>query len=499
MCEYRLRRILSFLSLSIRALVGFALLAAFSATALADSAIHGSAQNLSRGRPAVGDEVMLIRINVHNGILHDRVLDPATDEETEARTKTDAQGAFTFHTRYPDKSYLVRTIHQGVAYDQPASSGDSVSIQVFDSAPRAPAISGSIEILRVGTRAAGNEKFLHVSDMYEIRNDSNPPLTQAGAHTFDVFLPADARIDSVLAAAPSAAESSGRSAGQNGGQGQSQGRNQERIGVIVSAAPVPGESGHYTVNFPLRPGATKFAFNYDLPYHGHAAFRSRHEYALQQMAIMFPPAMKFVSPSSAFQKLATGNNEYQVEAAVRLGPGDGPEFEISGNGPLPSLQTKAQTQPQSAVPANSNPTAPPAQAAPVNSAPKPDRGPARWPWLAVTSAILLSCAFLVLKVSKALRARNALPGPAREIAPRVHGQTEVSAGLLESLKEEMFQLESDRIRGSISSGEYASARQALDEIFKRAVARESRDEKAPAIASSTPSPGVVPQPASQAR
>jgi len=54
-----------------------------------------------------------------------------------------------------------------------------------------------------------------------------------------MYLPPNAKIDSVLAAA----------------------RGRERD---ISAALVPGEPGHYAVNFPLRPGATKFAFNYDL-------------------------------------------------------------------------------------------------------------------------------------------------------------------------------------------------------------------------------------------
>src|SRR5690349_3281166 len=108
-------------------------------------------------------------------------------------------------------------------------------------------IHGSIEIIRVGTK--GN--LLHVSDMVEVINDSRPPLTQAGDRTFEAYLPAQARIDSVLAAGP------------------------DKVSVLISAAPIAGEPGHFKVNFPLRPGATKFAFNYDLPYQGHAAFRTR--------------------------------------------------------------------------------------------------------------------------------------------------------------------------------------------------------------------------------
>jgi hypothetical protein len=134
-----------------------------------------------------------------------------------------------------------------------------------------------------------------------------------------VYLPAHAKISSVLAA------SSGN------------------LGVMISATAAGGEPGHYAVSFPLRPGATKFAFNYDLPYEGHASFPTRHQYPMQQFAIMIPPTMKFSSRSSAFETLATGNSRYQVRAINGLKAGEGPAFDLSGNGTLPSLQAQTRT------------------------------------------------------------------------------------------------------------------------------------------------------------
>ncbi len=212
-------------------------------------------------------------------------------------------------------------IHEGVNYDQRASAGDAVSIAVFDAVSKVPGVTGSIEIVRIGT--AGDH--LHVSDMIEISNDSSPPLTQAGERTFEVYLPARAKIDSVLAA----------------GQGT--------IVALISATPVAGKRGHYAVNFPLQPGATKFAFNYDLPYAGHETFRPRSIYPLQQLAVMIPPTMKFASLSRAFQVLRTGNDRYQVEAANLVSAGEGPGFEISGVGPLPELGAQAQSPPKPQV------------------------------------------------------------------------------------------------------------------------------------------------------
>src|SRR5262249_49408599 len=157
---------------------------------------------------------------------------------------------------------------------------------------------------------------LHISDMHELRNESSPPRTQFGGATFDVYLPQDARLQSVLAASP--------------GNGF----------VTISASHVLKESGHYGVTFPLRPGATKFAFNYELPYDGHALFEPRRGYPLQQLAVMLPPAMKFSSASRAFAPLPVTNPNYQVIAANFLGPGQGPAFLVSGFGELPLLESK---------------------------------------------------------------------------------------------------------------------------------------------------------------
>jgi hypothetical protein len=361
-----------------RLLSVLALLACCSTAALGAKNISGSVHNRSRGEPAVGDEVILLR------------LDRGMQEE--ARAKTDAHGAFAFSVQYPDKPYLVRVVHQGVSYDQRASAGDALSIQIFDAARRVRGVTGSIEILRTGTIG----KLLHVSDMVEIRNESSPPLTQAGERTFEVYLPARARISSVLAAGPG------------------------EIGGMISAAPVPGEPGHYALSFPLRPGATKLAFNYDLPYDGHAEFQTRQAYPLQQFAVMIPPTMKFSSHSPAFKTLAVGDSRYQVRAANQLKAGEGPEFEVSGTGALPPLRDQAKSQELSYPPAPPNPTvsAPGRAASPslasTDSRSKPAQPPSQSLVLdGVTFVLLAACALLVWSARKA---RNF--SAAQIVAPR---------------------------------------------------------------------------------
>jgi hypothetical protein len=351
-----------------RLLFVLTLLACFSPTAMGASSITGSVRDQTHGKPAVGDEVILVRLD--------------KEMQEEARVKTDAQGAFTLLLQYPDKSYLVRVVHQGVRYDRPASAGDALSIQVFDAARHVQGVTGSIEILRTGTR--GN--VLHVSDMYEIKNESSPPLTQVGERTFEAYLPAKAKMTSILAAGPGS------------------------IGEMISASHVPGEPGHYTVNFPLLPGATKFAFNYDLPYDGHATFQTRHAYALQQLAVMIPPTMKFLSRSPAFQILATGNSRYQVQAANQLTAGEGPEFGISGTGALSPLrdEAKPQARPHSSAAPDSTLSVPSRAALPslasVDPGLKQAPPPSQSLVLGGVTALLLG--FCVLLVWRARKARD---------------------------------------------------------------------------------------------
>jgi hypothetical protein len=408
--------------------------------ALATNTVTGVIHNQTHGRFAAEAEVILFRLDQTG---------PNQSMREESRTKTDAQGAFTLDVRSPDELHLVRVAYQDVNYDKQVSATDAVSIDVFDAVSKVQDITGSIEIIRIGT--AGNH--LHVSDMVEIRNDSSPPRTQAGERTFEAYLPAHANIDSVLAAGPGT------------------------IAVLIEATPVPGEPGHYVVNFPLRPGATRFAFNYDLPYDGSAAFLPKNVYPLQQLAVMIPPTMKFTSRSAAFRVLRTGNDRYQVEVANALKAKEGPRFEISGIGALPALRAQSQSPPNPPVAA---------QPVPAFSTPSVSRAPtqgangletlaasgffarsSRWQWwaLGVNAVMLGICGFLLRRMQRA--SGNPVTMAVQQTKQRV----EMAASLVEILKAELRQLEIDRSLGTVTVEDYASARRALEGTVKRALAR----------------------------
>jgi hypothetical protein len=329
--------------------------------------ITGTVLNQSRGGPAAGDEVILVGLDRWS--------------QQEARARTDAKGAFTLAVPFPDKRYVVRVFHQGVSYDHQASVGDALSIRVFDVAFGVRNVIGNIEILRAGTEA----NQLHVSDMYEISNDSNPPRTEVGTRTFEAYLPANAKIDSVLAAGPG------------------------NVGMMISAAPVPDEPGHWAVNFPLKPGATKFAFNYDLPYDGHADFHLRHAYPFEQVAVMIPPTMRFSSSSPSFEILAVDSSRYQVRAANHLEVGEGAWFELSGSGDLPPLGNEAKSEARlrpsrrsDSTPSAQSPIAEPSLGW-IGSRSEPTQPPSQSLALGVvTCGLLVVCAVLIWRACKGL-------------------------------------------------------------------------------------------------
>jgi hypothetical protein len=106
----------TFLTFSLRR---FALAAAMAATlsgfALAES-ITGTVINKTTNKPAVGDDVVLIRLQ--QGM------------QEASRTKTDAKGRFTLDV--PDKGiHLVRVTHDKANYFRPAPEGtQSVEVEV---------------------------------------------------------------------------------------------------------------------------------------------------------------------------------------------------------------------------------------------------------------------------------------------------------------------------------------------------------------------------------
>src|SRR5258708_3161323 len=107
--------------MNISSLLCSGLLACSALSAFAADTITGRAHNRTTGKPAAGDEVVLLRLE--NGM------------EEEARSKTDSQGGFVLPVTGGAR-YLVRVLHRGVNYDKSVDGKGPLDIEVFDAVAR---------------------------------------------------------------------------------------------------------------------------------------------------------------------------------------------------------------------------------------------------------------------------------------------------------------------------------------------------------------------------
>ncbi|HEY6352434.1 MAG TPA: hypothetical protein VI636_23805 [Candidatus Angelobacter sp.] len=383
--------------------------------AVAADTITGTVHNQTTSQPAVGDQVVLLRLG--EGM------------QEEGRTKTDAQGRFTLNVTSPNDQHLIQVSHQGVSYDQSVTGTAEVEITVYDTAPSIPGMRGPIGIAQVES----DGKLLKITEMYDIRNNSEPPVTQSRTDNFAIALPADAELDF---------------AEVRRGQG---------IWTKVKPDPVKGKSGKFRLNYPIRPGDTLFKFIYHLPYEGPTTLHLRVPYPIEKFAVMHPPTMVFkASRAGAFISPDQLADNLKVEAAVTVPTvGDVPAFQISGVGISPPHGTEVLTGPRAvAAPAAAAAAHPPAPAA-AGAALEQSR---KELWFMLTGMVVI----LALAVFAVWRIRKPM---ASAVAPK---------SLLDTLKDELFQLENDRLRGAVSAEEYAANKQALNRSIRRLLEKQPR-------------------------
>jgi hypothetical protein len=297
----------------------------FALSACAADAVNGTVRNRTTGKPAAGDEIILLRLQ--NGM------------EEEARSRADATGAFSLPLLSADTPHIVRVIHQRVNYDQTVSGKGPLEIAVFDAVPHIRGLQGTLGIAQVES----DGQTLKVTEMYSIANDSVPPVTQAGPRNFEISIAPKATLDSLLV--------------KKGG------------GVWVNLAPVAitGQQGRYTVDFPIRPGDTLFKFVYHLPYSDPTRLQVKLPYPIRNFAVMHPPSMSF-KPSSVAAFASPGIAQgLRVEQAVGKPVRDVAAFEVSGIGLVAATQASTAAISSPAAVGSLKPGTPAAVSLPVVS------------------------------------------------------------------------------------------------------------------------------------
>ena len=396
-------------------------------SASAADTVTGTVRNQTTGKPAEGDDVILLRLG--EGM------------QEEAHAKTDAQGAFTLSISSPKDSHIVRVMHQGVTYDENVLGAAPVQMQVFDSVPKIPGVAGSMGIVQIQSKG----EDLNVMEMYAIRNESTPPITQGQQRGYEVSLPENAVLDFAQAKTPK--------------------------GIWVNIQPVArkGKKGLYDINFPLRPGETLFKIAYHLPYKGPTTFHVRLAYPIQRLAVTLPTSMSFraLRPGT-FRPPATVNG-LQLEAAVAEPlTGAVPAFEVSGHGVVAAPPPPA---PSASAPHVSTPP-PQARSSAAAAAAQPETAhdiSAGNPWLILGGTVVLLAGgiYVAWQFSRKrfFAAAAAGSGASQPLS------------VIDMLKDELFQLESDRLRGAISAEEYESTKKALNQTLERALTRTAENQK----------------------
>jgi len=278
---------------------------------------------------------------------------------------------------------------------------------------------------------------LKVTEMYAIDNHSAPPVTQAGPRNFEVSLPQNADLDSFIV----------RRAGG--------------LWVKVSPAPVSGQKGRYALDFPLRPGETLFKFSYHLPYDGQATLHLKLAYPILNFAVVHPPSLSFKAlRPEAFNSPGEVQGMRLEQAVKKPVVGEAPAFRVSGMG---TAAAAAARGPLSSVPSVPTPAAPASSRAGAPASTPTSPGAFTNPIWIILPGIAAFLAALMLGLWR--RKRNVV---SREAA----ASEAVRGGLLDALKQELFKLETENLRGSISAEEYASTKQALAANIQRIVARD---------------------------
>ena len=298
--------------------------------------LTGKITNGTTNKPSAGDEVILIKL--------------AAGMEEVGHAKTDAAGKFSFTFADADSPHLVRAIHQGVTYHQPAPPGtNSVDVTVYDVSTKVSGVHAVADLMYL----QASQGKLGVTRIFAVDNTSKPPMTQMNDANFEFYLPEGAEIDDA--------------------QAQTQG------GQPLKIDPTPqAEKGRYAFAFPLRPGQTQLQVSYHLTYCGKATVDPRLIYPLQHFVAIMPRTIGFTPAQAGVYEDRQPPDQPDAIAEVANNPKPGQKlaFEISGEGMMQSQDEQASGQtsaPATASNSNTNDTRPGGGLGPPIEAPDPAR------------------------------------------------------------------------------------------------------------------------------
>ena len=385
--------------------------------------ITGTVTNATTNKPSSGDEVTLLTL--------------ANGMEESGTTKTDSQGHYTLNVADASAQHLVRVARQSVHYFKAAPPGTTtVDITVYDAGTQVEGLVTDARVFHL--QASGGN--MDVQELYILNNQSQPPRTKIGNQTFAITLPDSAQIGDASLTGPG--------------------------GMPLTVAAVPsGAKDRYAYDFPIKPGETRFEVNYKVPYNGSHEFSLKPESSLSELGVLLPKSMKFNGTSPAFSQ-DRDEEGLAVFFAKNVPANQEVKFSVSGEGLIAN-----------AAQGGGNPGQPVGEtsSAPIPTSSGGTRGAL---WFIVGALVILIGGGAFVMWRKSAAARVAAQDPkANKAASRAKAQAQTQAAkpqgdMLEVLKDELFQLETDKLNGKISQEEYEKAKAGLDTLFRRQLKRK---------------------------
>jgi hypothetical protein len=402
-----------------------ATLLALPLAATAATPITGTVINKTTGKPSAGDEIVLIRL--------------AQGMQETTHATTDARGRYKIEV--PDDGlHLVRVTHDNANYFKPAPAGTTtVDLEVYSGSDHVKEIAVGGMVLRAQTDPSGNT--LKIVENLFVENTSQPQVTLSSKEPFDIYLPENAVIEGSAAMAPN--------------------------GMPVQAAPVPlSEKGKYTFNFPIRPGETRFQVSYHIPYPGKLELNPRPTLPTDTLAIILPKAISFKPSAGAPYSAVDEEAGAQTYVARSVTPGQATSFQLSGTGELPrDTSTAGAADGQQTTAGGGGPVAATNNTAPGKGLDNPlDPDGTREPITTKYKYWILAGLILMLAAGAGLLLRK----PTSNLAAQPPSQPQQ---LLQTIKDELFALETDRLQNKISDTDYAAQKTALETVLRRALSR----------------------------
>ncbi|HWG40789.1 MAG TPA: hypothetical protein VN658_09575 [Candidatus Acidoferrales bacterium] len=378
--------------------------------------ITGTVTNATTNKPSSGDEVTLLSLT--------------SGMQEVGKTKTDRQGHYTLDVPDEGTQHLVRVARQSVHYFEAAPPGAStVDITVYDAATQVEGLVTDARVFHL--QASGGS--MDVQELYILNNQSQPPRTKIGNQTFAIALPDGAEMGEASLTGPS--------------------------GMPVTVATVPsGAKDRYAYDFPIRPGQTRFEVTYKVPYSGSHEFSFKPEAPLSELGVLLPKSMKFNGVSGGFAQ-DVDESGLAVFFAKNIPANQEVKFSVSGEGLIPT------------GPSGGNPSQSAGESG-GSVIPSPSSGTREALWFIVGALVILIGGGAFVMWRKSASAKNAQDPKAAKAAPKARAQAQSQAvklqgDILEVLKDELFQLETDRVSGKISQEEYEKSKAGLDTLFRR--------------------------------